>query len=324
MGKNITTPKLSILTEEQVYGNNKLNIFKVIGPEAAVSDTAILRGAFVSSYHVDNDSSLSGRIGYYWLQNSDGAGDARGVYCYGGSDWDLCTERIGGVRAALPYSQIKNLPHTIKTRLAGLEEITYGYYPGAAVDSIMQDVLNSAYNSGTLKRLGVSCTFDGRRYNDYDKYFLPEEQVYFEYNGEIYTNIRANSSFDNFTLSNGENYKNEDYVWTKVEPIIWLKHPDDDIMISEKEIIAGVRFYKHNCGYNGDFSKTEIKWFLDNFLSKEIFMFNPLIQEYIDNIEKENHEPENKTTNNYVDLYKNNKPIAKIKVKTLNIKHKNK
>ncbi len=145
---------------------------------------------------------------------------------------------------------------------------------------------------------------------------LTEEQVYFEYNGEIYTNIRANSCFDNFILSNGEEYKDGDYVWTKVEPIIWLKHPDDDIMISEKEIIAGVRFYKRRNRYNGDFNKTELKWFLDNYLSREIIMFNPLIQKYIDNMKKGNHEPENEATSSYVDLYKNNKPIAKIKVKT--------
>ena len=93
------------------------------------------------------------------------------------------------------------------------------------------------------------------------KIFLPEKQEYFEYNGEIYARIRANSDFgDNyFTLSNEEKYKHYNYVWVKVEPIVWLKHPLDDIMISEKEIIAGVRFDKTKGGYNGDFNTTELK-----------------------------------------------------------------
>lgn len=70
---------ITLLTEEQIYGNNKLNIFNVMDPRAAVTDTAILRGAYVSDSHVDGNDSLSGRTGYYWLQNSDGDGDARVV-----------------------------------------------------------------------------------------------------------------------------------------------------------------------------------------------------------------------------------------------------
>ena len=172
----------------------------------------------------------------------------------------------------MPYSKIQNLPHTIKTRSDGLEEITYGYYPGIAVDCIMQQILASAYNSRTLKNIGIGCTFDGRKYDDNDKDFLPEEQEYFEYNGEIYATIRANSDFNdsNFTLSNGEQYKNGDYVWVRVEPVVWLKHPLDDIMITEKEIIAGIRFYKTQDKYDGDFNTTELKWFLDNYLSRDI------------------------------------------------------
>lgn len=77
---------LTILTEEQVYGKNKLKVFDVIDPRAAVTDTAILRGAYVSGYHVDGDDTLAGRTGYYWLQNSDGSGDARVVNLHGDSD----------------------------------------------------------------------------------------------------------------------------------------------------------------------------------------------------------------------------------------------
>lgn len=225
MDKTIEIPKLTILTEEQVYDYNKLNIFKVIDPKAAVSDTAILRGAYVSDFHVDNDSSLGGRTGYYWLQNSDGDEDARGVDSDGRMDWIYCDGRNGGVRAALPYSSIQNLPHTIKTRPNGLEEITYGYYSGSAIDKFMQRSLEGSYNADDLTSIGTGCIFDGRKYDDYGEDFLPEKQEYFEYNGEIYARIRANSDFGdiNFTLSNEEKYKDGNYVWVKVEPIVWVK-----------------------------------------------------------------------------------------------------
>lgn len=313
MDKTIEIPKLTILTEEQVYGDNRLNIFNVIDPRAAVSDTAILRGAYVSHLHVDNDSSLGGRTGYYWLQNSDGYGDARGVFSTGNIDCLYCNSRDGGVRAALPYSSIQNLPHTIKTRSNGLEEITYGYYPGSATDKFIQRFLEDSYNAGDLTSIGTGCIFDDRKYDDYDKDFLSEGQIYFEYNGEIYARIRANTDFDDtyFTLSNEEKYKNGNYVWVKVEPIVWLKHPLDDIMISEKEIIAGVRFDKTKGGYNGDFNTTKLKWFLDNHLSKDILSLDKLKKD----INKNNYsDDEIKTINNFIYLNENGKTLKKKKI----------
>ena len=313
MDKTIEIPKLTILTKEQVYGDNKLNIFKVIDPKAAVSDTAILRGAYVSNYHVDNDSSLRGRTGYYWLQNSDRDGDVLSIGPDGDSDCLVRIRRSSGVRAALPYSSIQNLPHTIKTRSNGLEEITYGYYPESATNKFMQRSLEDSYNAGDLTSIGTGCIFDGRKYDDYGEDFLPEKQEYFEYNGEIYARIRANSDFDDtyFTLSNEEKYKNGNYVWVKVEPVVWLKHPLDDIMISEKEIIAGVRFDKTIGGYNGDFNTTKLKWFLDNHLSKDILSLDKLKKD----INKNNYsDDEIKTINNFIYLNENGKTLKKKKI----------
>lgn len=300
MEKTIEIPKLTILTKEQVYGDSKLNIFNVINPRAAVSGTAILRGAYVSDYHVNNDSSLGGRTGYYWLQNSDGDGDARVVSRSGSRDWNWCIRRDGGVRAALPYSSIQSITPNLVRGTDGLYRINYGYYPGSAVDKFMQRVLEDAYNAGNLTSIGVGCTFDGRRFDAYDEDFLAEEQTYFEYNGEVYARIRANSNFNDnrFILSNDERYKYDDYVWVKVEPVVWLKHPLDDIMISEKEILAGVRF-------------SELKWFLDNYLSKDILSLYEL-KKYIN---KNNYsDDEIKTINNFIYLNENGNPIKKKKI----------
>ena len=313
MDKTIEIPKLTILTKEQVYDYNKLNIFNVIDQKAAVSDTAILRGAYVDDdYVVANDHSLSGRTGYYWLKNEDVDEYACAVHSSGDISWHPCYKRYGGVRAALPYSSIQNLPHT-KTRLDGLEEITYGYYPGSATNQFMQRFLEDSYNAGDLTSIGTGCIFDGRKYDDYGKDFLPEKQEYFECNGEIYARIRANSDFGDtyFTLSNEEKYKNGNYVWVKVEPVIWLKHPLDDIMISEKEIIAGVRFYKSISGYNGDFNTTELKWFLDNYLSKDILSLYKLKKDLNMSIYSDD---EIKTINNFIYLDKDGNTIKKKKI----------
>lgn len=290
---------LTILTEEQVYGNNKLNIFNVINPRAAVTDTAILRGAYVSDYHVDNDNSLSGRTGFYWLQNSAGDGDARAVDTHGCRNWIYCDKRIGSVRVALPYSQIQSISPNIVRGTDGLERLEYGYYPQTAVDASMQRTLESAHRIGSLTKLRKSCTFDARKYDDYSESFLAEEQTYYEYDGKKYARIKANSDFggDKFTLSNGEQYVDGDYVWVKIEPIIWIRHPLDNIFISEKAFISGIRFYKNRGSYDGNFNNTDLKWFLDNYLSKELKIMNNL--EVMTSLLNEENEKKSRKQNPY-------------------------
>ena len=69
----------TFLTEEQCFGNDKLDILKKRGTKAAITDFSILLGAYVSAYHIDNDSSLEGRTGWYWTKSDDGDNDARVV-----------------------------------------------------------------------------------------------------------------------------------------------------------------------------------------------------------------------------------------------------
>lgn len=151
----------------------------------------------------------------------------------------------------------------------------------------MQRTLENAYNIGSLTNLGKGCTFDGRKYDDYDEAFLQEDQIYYEYNKERYTRIRANSDFggDKFTLSNGEQYVDGDYVWVKIEPITWIRHPNDNVFISERAFISGIRFYKERGRYDGNFNNTDIKWFLDNYLYKELEVTNDF--KVIDSLSKE-------------------------------------
>ena len=70
----------TFLTEEQCFGDDKLDILKKRGTQAAITDFSILLGAYVSDYHIDNDSSLKGRTGWYWTKSDDGDNDARVVY----------------------------------------------------------------------------------------------------------------------------------------------------------------------------------------------------------------------------------------------------
>ncbi len=77
---------LTFLTQEQCFGSEKLDILKKRGTKAAITDFSILLGGYVSNYHVDNDSSLEGRTGFYWTRTDDGDNAARAVYCNGRRD----------------------------------------------------------------------------------------------------------------------------------------------------------------------------------------------------------------------------------------------
>ena len=70
----------TFLTQEQFFEDDKLDIFKKRGTKAAITDFSILLGAYVSNYeHVNGDTSLEGRIGWYWTKSDDGDNDARVV-----------------------------------------------------------------------------------------------------------------------------------------------------------------------------------------------------------------------------------------------------
>ena len=69
--------------------------------------------------------------------------------------------------------------------------------------------------------------------------------------------------------------------WVKVEPIIWLVDEKSNIALSKKIIFSGIQFSDiKNC--NVDFQNSFIKFFMDNFVSKEIIPSN------IDILEKTN------------------------------------
>lgn len=125
----------TFLTEEQCFGNDKLDILEKRGTQAAITDFSVLLGGWVSDYHVDNDSSLEGRTGWYWTKSDDGDNDARVVFAYGYCFYDIVRSRPGGARPALPFSSISSIStngESGKRARDGVLEVEYGYYPQKA------------------------------------------------------------------------------------------------------------------------------------------------------------------------------------------------
>ena len=265
----------TFLTEEQYFGDDKLDILEKRGTKAAITDFSILLGAYVSDYHIDNDSSLEGRTGWYWTKSDDGDNAARVVYARGNSDCLTVNRRYGGARPALPFSSISSIPtngESGKRARDGILEVEYGYYPQKAVAKDMQERLERAYKNRTISRTKNSYTTDSVAYDNYDTSFQPQAHQEYEYNGKRYVRVNANSYYDGnyFTLSNGEKYKDGDSVWLEVSPVKWIVDEKSHMMITEKLIFAGVQFNKESNYHTEDFDKTDIKTFMDRYLSRDL------------------------------------------------------
>ena len=266
----------TFLTEEQCFDSSrKLEILEKRGTIAPITDFSILLGGYVSDdYYYNNGNSLEDRSGWYWTSSDDKDNDVRVVRFDGSRIHSYVNRRGGGARPALPYSSIRNISSNGVRGRDGILEVEYGEYPQKVASKRLQDELERAYNynQSSIRKTGKTYTTDSRKYDEYDEKF--SAQIIEEYSfddGKKYVRVKANSYYagSEFKLSNGERYKDGDYVWVEVQPIKWLIDEKSDIALSERLLFAGVQF-KHERNYKGDFRTTDIKEFMDRYFSKDI------------------------------------------------------
>ena len=271
----------TFLTEEQCFGSDKLDILKKRGIKAAITDFSILLGAYVSDYHINNDSSLDGRTGGYWTKSESDYGNntACVVRKSGSSACFFVSARECGARPALPFSEASSIPtngESVKRAKDGVLEVEYGYYPQKAVSTDMQEILERAYESGNISKTGNTYTTDSRKPNAYNEKFIPIQHEEYEYNGKRYIRVKKIFDYSNIyldascTLSNGKDYREGDDVWVEVLPVKWLVDERAKVMITDKLIFSGVQF-NHTSNYRiRDFDRTDIKIFMDRYLSRDL------------------------------------------------------
>ena len=271
--------ELTLLSEQEVWGVNggrQLDVLEKYGTRSAITDLVILTGGYCEdscSYMAPDDNSLKGRTGWVYTRSSDGFGDVRGVSEGGSRYYMYRYERTGAVRPALLssfiFSQIS--PNRVRG-YNGTEEVEYGEYPQYARDSDVQRRLENEYQRGNLRQTGRDYTFDKTEYDDYSQYFQPVTYEEYDYNGKKYIRIRANSDYgsNSFKLSNGESYRNGDYVWVEVSPVKWLVDDKTQTLVSKRGLLAGIRFHTDDKSYNGDFSTTDMKEYLDKHMLRDL------------------------------------------------------
>ena len=265
----------TFLTKEQCFGNDKLDILEKRGIKAAITDFSSLLGGFVSRNNIDSDSSLEGKTGYYWTKSAYGNNHVKVVGSDGCLTYNGVLGRIIGARPVLPFSEISSIPtngESGKRAKDGVLEVEYGYYPQKAVSRDMQERLERAYRRGNISKTRNSYTTDSVEYFGYPISFQPQTHQEYEYNGKRYVRVKANLYYYDwdFILSNGEQCRVGDNVWVEVLPVKWLVDEKSRMMITEKIIFAGVQLNKESNYHTRDFDRTDIKTFMDRYLSRDL------------------------------------------------------
>ncbi len=291
--------EFTFLTDEQIFGNNPLDIISRYGTKCSITDFSILLGGYVSSnYYTSEGNTRKDRTGWWWTKSSDGDNDARVVSTDGDSRWNGVTSRYGGARPALPYSSIQSISSNGVRCANGIKEIEYGEYPQTIVDENYSRELERAYNNRSLRTTGKNYTTDSVGHQDTDTPFRARTHTEYEYNGRKYIRFVGDSNCKGEVLSDGRTIESGKPYWVAVEPITWLVDEKADIALSKKIIFSGVQFDNNNNHIHIiGFKQTFIYDYMNNIFAKDIIPsslnineedYFPKENEYIDsNMNKE-------------------------------------
>lgn len=270
----------TFLTKEQVIGENKLDLFKKYKYVPKATDFAILTGIMQCSSGGANYSSglwwtLSqayNRHDKVWSIGSQLHEDAR--------DTDI---RYLGVRPSIAYSAIKSQCTICKELKKGIYEVEFGSYPQSVPSEYITKNLDYAYKTGTLKQTLKTYTCKPDEIERRDLCGRTREINEYEYNGEKYVRFECKELHLYAHFHGKWHISPGDVYWLKVEPIKWLVDEKNDIALSKDLLFSGVEFSRKN--YFGDFSKTEIKRFMNDYFAKEIMPLEELVNEEDNKIE---------------------------------------
>ncbi len=256
--------ELTLLSEEEICGEGKLDVLKKYGLSAGITDLVILTGG---SY---KKNASKERLGNYWLKNSLFDSDRVNIIRPEG---DSISYPIKAQNICI-RPVIKN-PAIITSRNKGdnnTSETIYGEYPQFAPPKKIQDILKIQYACNKLNRTGNSYTFNSTPTNSKKLDFTPVTYEEYSFQDKRYIRVKANFHyvFDQFTLSNGLTYKNGDYVWIEVLPIIWLVDDETNTLISKNCLVAGIPFLDEGTSYDGNYNKITIKKYMDKHMNREI------------------------------------------------------
>ncbi len=255
----------TFLTKGQIIGQNQLNFFEKYGTRCVATDFAILLGCSSSLYERNNKKY---KVGTWWTKSNFNDFSAFAINeCGKVQDQYVDIISIGG-RPALSYSSIKFSSKIVRNKY-NIKEVEYGEYPQTVVNEDYSRELEWAYNNRSLRITGKDYTTNSQYFIGSNKVFSPKTNTEYEYNGSKYIRFVGNQNCNGLVLPDDRKIQEGTAYWVRVEPIIWLVDEAKNVALAKKILFSGIQL-KNQCYYKGDFDKTNIKMFMDNYFSKEI------------------------------------------------------
>ena len=262
--------EVTFLREEDIWGDNALEVIKAYGTAVGISDVAIALGTMMGSGTKNSAGVASGVV---WSASSFNYGFVRTVdFLSDLSSINPTSDQAAGC-PALPFSATSLIrPDNAKTmRLANNKTVQiceYGAYPQTVAPKSVSQELEAQYQKNALKTTGKTYTFDSAELDAYSTGFTPRNCAEYMFNGKRYVRIKGKPYDRNSVMSDGTSVQNGQAYWFEVQPIEWLMDPKGT-WVARQALFAGIQF-DTNSDYDGNFANTAMYNYLQTHFAKEM------------------------------------------------------
>ena len=255
----------TFLKEDQIWGDDALEVMKFYGMKVAPTDLTVILGGLMThdDYHRTSEGDLTCAS---WSASSSEIGSVRCVFYKGDKFLYKTDGRIITARPALPPSEASKISPSEARVIDGIRVAEYGEYPQTVADERTGEKLERLRGSRYLRPTGKNYTFDS--VEEYRKPFKATAYPEYEMDGKRYIRVLGRPADHHSKLSTGNQVRNGKPYWVEVQPIEWLMDPSGT-MVAKKCLFAGIQFDTKK-KYDGDFSKTFMKHYLDTYFAKEM------------------------------------------------------
>ena len=291
--------EITLLKEEDVWGDSALEVIQAYGTRTGISDAAIVLGACRGSGTKD---SIGVPSGLAWSASSSEIGLVRTVDLNGSGLGINPNKREAAGRPALLFPATSAIrPNNIKiiTLQNGktVQICEYGAYPQTVAPESISQELEVHYQKNTLKTTGKKYTFDSAELDAWNIGFALRNSAEYIHKGKKYIRIEGKPFDGDSVLSDGTSVQKGQAYWFEVQPIEWLMDPKGT-WVARQALFAGVQFDTKD-RYDGNFANTAMYNYLQQYFAKEM---QNQFTETLSRLAIRNH-----YFSNYVSGFENNK-----------------
>ncbi len=291
--------EITLLKEEDVWGDSALEVIQAYGTRTGISDAAIVLGACRGSGTKD---SIGVPSGLAWSASSSEIGLVRTVDLNGSGLGINPNKREAAGRPALLFPATSAIrPNNIKiiTLQNGktVQICEYGAYPQTVAPESISQELEVHYQKNTLKTTGKKYTFDSAEFDAWNIGFALRNSAEYIHKDKKYIRIEGKPFDGDSVLSDGTSVQKGQAYWFEVQPIEWLMDPKGT-WVARQALFAGVQFDTKD-RYDGNFANTAMYNYLQQCFAKEM---QNQFTETLSRLAIRNH-----YFSNYVSGFENNK-----------------